>query len=80
MLSLKTNLETLTFFFSQGPQGPVGDAGLPGPPGPPGPQGPSGLSIQGPPVRLYLLACCVHKNSAVLNLRGAQSWKSAVIT
>lgn len=55
--------------FSQGPQGPVGGPGLPGPPGPPGPQGPSGLSIQGPPVRLFL-ACCVHKSSVLLNLRG----------
>uniref|UniRef100_A0A674N2Y8 Collagen type XIV alpha 1 chain n=1 Tax=Takifugu rubripes TaxID=31033 RepID=A0A674N2Y8_TAKRU len=56
----------LNYDGTRGPQGPVGDAGLPGPPGPPGPQGPSGLSIHGPPVRLHLLACCVHKNSAAL--------------
>uniref|UniRef100_H2U2V1 Collagen type XIV alpha 1 chain n=1 Tax=Takifugu rubripes TaxID=31033 RepID=H2U2V1_TAKRU len=75
--SYRTPTQPSSSLLIRGPQGPVGDAGLPGPPGPPGPQGPSGLSIHGPPVRLHLLACCVHKNSAVLNVRGAQSWKSA---
>lgn len=44
-----------TVLISQGPQGPVGEIGPPGPTGPPGPQGPSGLSIQGPPVRLFII-------------------------
>uniref|UniRef100_A0A674PJM5 Collagen type XIV alpha 1 chain n=1 Tax=Takifugu rubripes TaxID=31033 RepID=A0A674PJM5_TAKRU len=69
--SYRTPTQPSSSLLIRGPQGPVGDAGLPGPPGPPGPQGPSGLSIHGPPVRLHLLACCVHKNSAVLNVRGA---------
>uniref|UniRef100_H2U2U9 Collagen type XIV alpha 1 chain n=1 Tax=Takifugu rubripes TaxID=31033 RepID=H2U2U9_TAKRU len=77
--SYRTPTQPSSSLLIRGPQGPVGDAGLPGPPGPPGPQGPSGLSIHGPPVRLHLLACCVHKNSAVLNVRGAQSWKSAAL-